>query len=82
MGVIPVSSAINRARPIPIGAMKVPLCFSAASIKIVKTNSAVRNISMKRPRVIDVPPAKAVPDVTGPGNRAETRAAAVIPPRI
>lgn len=30
----------------PMGAMKVPLCFSAASMKIVKTSSAVRNISM------------------------------------
>ena len=33
----------------PIGAMKVPLCFSAANMKIAKTNSAVRNISIKRP---------------------------------
>jgi hypothetical protein len=34
----------------PIGAMKVARCFSAASMKIVKTSSAVKNISMKRPR--------------------------------
>jgi hypothetical protein len=34
----------------PIGAMKVARCFSAASMKMVKTSSAVKNISMKRPR--------------------------------
>jgi hypothetical protein len=34
----------------PIGAMKVARCFSAASMKMVKTSSAVKNISMKSPR--------------------------------
>lgn len=42
----PANSATNRARPMPSGAMKVPLCFSAASMKMVSTSSAVRNISM------------------------------------
>lgn len=73
---------MNRARPIPIGAINVPLCFSAASMKIVKTNSAVRNISIKRPRTIDVPPPKLVVKVMGPGKRAETIAAAAMPPII
>lgn len=66
----------------PMGAMNVPLCFSAANMKIVKTSWAVRNISMKRPCVIDVPPDRLVRTVSGPGKRAEQIAAAVIPPRI
>lgn len=35
---VPVSSAMKSERPIPTGAMKVPLCFSAANMKIVKTS--------------------------------------------
>ena len=35
---LPDSSAINNDSPIPTGARYVPLCFSAASIKIVKTS--------------------------------------------
>jgi hypothetical protein len=31
---IPANSAMNNARPIPIGARNVPLCFSAASMKL------------------------------------------------
>jgi hypothetical protein len=34
----------------PIGAMKVARCFSAASMKMVKTSNAVKNISMNKPR--------------------------------
>ena len=79
---IPVSSAMNSERPIPTGAMNVPLCFSAANMKIVKTSSAVKNISMKRPCEIDVPPARLVLTVRGPGKSAETVAAAVMPPKI
>lgn len=71
---------MNRERPIPTGAMNVPLCFSAANIKIVKTSCAVRNISMKRPWTTDVPPPRLVLIVDGPGNSAEQIAAAVIPP--
>ena len=37
---------MNKDKPIPIGARKVPLCFSAASMKMVKTSMAVVNISM------------------------------------
>jgi len=65
-----------------MGAMNVPLCFSVVSIKIVKTSSAVRNISMNRPWVIDVPPPRVVCTFRGPGKRAETMAADVIPARI
>jgi hypothetical protein len=68
--------------PIPMGAMKVPLCFSVANIKIVNTNWALKNISMKRPCTVEVPPANPVLNVTGPGKRAETMAADAMPPRI
>lgn len=46
---LPASSAMNRESPIPTGATKVALLFSAASIKMVKTNIVVKNISMKTP---------------------------------
>ena len=73
---------MNSDSPIPIGAIKVPLCFSAASMKIVKTSCAVRNISMKRPRTTEVPADRFVRTRSGPGKRAETTAAAAMPPRI
>jgi hypothetical protein len=65
----------NKASPMPIGAIKVALCFSAASKRIanmslvksayipwyqVVTDNAVRNISMKRPWATVVPPPKVV----------------------
>ena len=50
----PASSAMKRARPMPIGATNVALCFSAANMKMVYSNMNVRNISMKRPRVTEV----------------------------
>jgi hypothetical protein len=50
----PARWATKSARPIPIGAMKVARCFSAASMKMVKIRSAVRNISMNKPRTTDV----------------------------
>ena len=67
---IPVSSAMKSDDPIPTGAMKVALCFSAAGIKIVKTSCAVRNLSMKRPRTIEVPPLSDVRMTSGAGKRA------------
>ena len=39
----------------PIGARNVERCFSAANMKMVKANPAVRNISKKRPRTTDMP---------------------------
>lgn len=42
----PDSSAMKSERPIPTGARNVPLCFSAASRKMVITSCAVKNISM------------------------------------
>jgi hypothetical protein len=78
----PVSSAINREIPIPTGARNVLLCFSAASIKIVKTSWKVRNISIKRPCTTEVPPPRVVETLRGPGKMHETRAAATIPARI
>jgi len=46
---VPASSATNKDKPIPIGAIKVSRDFSAASMRMVKTNWAVRNISKKTP---------------------------------
>lgn len=72
----------------PTGAMKVALCFSAANMKMVKTSSAVKNISMNRPRTMEVSTREAgvedKPVVTfkGPGKRHETIPAAAIAPSI
>lgn len=54
---------MNKARPIPIGAMNVARCFSAASMRMVNTRSAVRNISMKSPWARFVPSANDVATV-------------------
>jgi hypothetical protein len=77
----PASSAMKSASPIPIGARKVALCFSAASMKMQKMSSKVRNASMNKPRTTDVFVDKVVRTARGPGNRAETTAAAQIPAR-
>ena len=71
---------MKRDSPIPIGARNVALCFSAASMKIVKISSAVRSISMNSPRVIDVPSLRVVRTASGPGNKADTMPAAEIAP--
>lgn len=63
----------------PIGARKVALCFSPASMRMVKHNIAVRNISMKRPRTTDVLQFSPVRTVSGPGNKPDTVAAAAMP---
>lgn len=58
----------------PIGARKVSLDFSTASIRTTKTRIEVRNISMKRPWAIDVPAARVVLTLpTSPENMARTR---------
>jgi hypothetical protein len=62
--------------------MKVPLCFSAANIKMVKTSCAVKNISMKSPWTIVVFPPRVVRTFRSPGNMHWTKPAAAIPPRI
>ena len=46
---VPTSSAMKRLNPIPTGAMKLPWCFSAASMNIVKTSCAVRISSIITP---------------------------------
>lgn len=46
---------MKRESPMPIGAKKVPLCFSAASKKIVITSCAVKNISMTVSVLVDAP---------------------------
>lgn len=78
----PTISATNNAKPIPIGAKKVALCFSAASIKIVKTRRDVRNISRKTPCAIEVLAPRVVETLKGPGRMADTTAAALIPASI
>jgi hypothetical protein len=72
---------MKSASPIPTGAMNVPACFSAASMKMVKTNCAVRIISMKNPCAIVVVALNVVLTFNPPENRTLTRAAATIPPR-
>lgn len=56
----------------PTGAMNVARCFSAASIIIVKTSSAVQRASMKRPWAVEVPTARVVRTLKVVGNRTET----------
>jgi len=46
---------------------------------MTKTSSAVRNISMKRPWAVVVPPVSVVFTFSGPGNSPDTTAAAHIP---
>ena len=77
---IPASSAMNNASPMPIGAMKVALCFSAANMKMVRRSMKVKNISMNRPRVIDVSRLRVVFTDSGPGNSPDTTAAAAMAP--
>jgi hypothetical protein len=78
----PPSSAMKRERPMPTGAKNVLLCFSAASMIMVKTSWAVRNISMKSPWARLVPPLKLVVTARGPGNKTETTPADAIAPSI
>lgn len=78
---VPVNSARKKAVPMPTGARYVPLCFSAASMMMTKTSSAVRNISMKSPWAVDAPPPSVVLTVRGPGKSAETIPAAAMPAR-
>lgn len=77
----PLSSATKKAIPMPTGAMCVDRCFSAASMMITNTSSAVRNISMKRPCAALVPGLSDVPTFSGPGKRPDTAPAAASPPR-
>ncbi len=63
----------------PIGAKKVALVFSAASISTVMSSSAVKNISMNKPCLTEVPWPRTVLTASGPGNRAETTAEATMP---
>ena len=79
---LPVISIMKSDSPIPIGARYVALCFSAASMKMVKTNSAVKNISRKTPCAIVVPPPREVDTLSGPGRIAETTPAAAMPASI
>jgi hypothetical protein len=45
---LPANSAMNNARPIPIGARNVPLCFSAASMKLLIFSCFVPKTHYKR----------------------------------
>jgi hypothetical protein len=65
-----------------MGARKVALCFSAASMKMVMMSIEVRNISMKTPWAMDTSSPKVVETFNSPGNMAETTPAAQIPASI
>lgn len=67
---------------LPTGARYVALCFSAASIKTVKTSREVRNISRKTPRVTVTPLPSVVLTANGPGKIADTTPAAAMPASI
>jgi hypothetical protein len=62
--------------------MKVPLCFSAASMKTEKMNAADSSASMKKPRTTDVLPPSNVSARSSPGKTQLTSPAAVIPASI
>ena len=72
---LPASSAIKSAKPMPIGARNVDLCFSAASMKMQKMSWKVKNISINRPRTTEVFRPNLVRTARGPGNKPDTRAA-------
>ena len=79
---VPTSSAMKRLSPIPTGAMKLPWCFSAASMNIVKTSCAVRISSIITPCAIVVPPPSSVETARSPWNRALTIYAATMPATV
>ena len=66
----------------PIGARNVALCFSAASMNMVKTRSEVRNISRKTPCAAETPEPSVVDTLSGPGRMALTTPAEAIPANI
>lgn len=66
----------------PTGAMNVALCFSFASMRIVKTSSAVRKASMKRPFGILRPLLRVVRTFAAAGNRPMIRPEAAMLPTI
>lgn len=69
---LPVSSQLKSASPIPTGAMKFPTCFSAANMKIVKTRTEVRSISIITPCAIVVVSDRVVATLRSPVNSACT----------
>ena len=73
---------MKRAISIPIGASHVAFDLTAASIITVMTNIVVVNISMKRPRTIEVPPPRRTFTGNGPGKSEEETPAAAIPPGV
>lgn len=68
--------------PIPTGAMNVALCFSFANIRTVKTSSAVKKASMKRPLGMLSPSLNVVLTLAGAGNNATISPEAAILPTI
>lgn len=75
----PINSATKSESPIPTGATKVTLVFSAANMRMVNTSSIVKNISRKSPWAIEVPGASAqLKSTVSPGRRPRTAAAAAI----
>ena len=79
---LPTSSAMNRDKPMPMGARKVPSCFSAASMKIVKVNCAVKSISITTPCAGVVPPPSVIPTLRPPWKSPYTIYEAMIVPTV
>jgi hypothetical protein len=73
---------IKRAMPMPMGARKVALCLTAASMMTLKTSIVVVNISIKTPLTMLVSPFSLTSTAMGPGNRADTTPAAAMAPII
>lgn len=71
---------MKRANPMPTGAIKFPVRFSAANMKIVKTSKVVSSISMSTPYAILVSGASVIEPFRPPAKRADTRNAPAIAP--
>jgi hypothetical protein len=68
--------------PIPTGAMNVALCFSFANMRIVKTSSAVKKASIKRPLGMLSPSLNVVLTFAGAGNNPMISPEAAMLPTI
>lgn len=79
VSVVPISSVTKKVSPMPTGARYVDLCLTTASMMMTRTSCAVRNISMKRPWAMEVPPPRRVLQFSGPGKRALTTPAEAMP---
>ena len=73
---------MNSASPIPTGATKFPVCFSAASMKMVKTSKVVSSISIRTACALLVVAKGVVETLRSPVKSALTRKAPTMAPII